>query len=261
MTDNPNLNNTLDNYIAATSKSKVAVIVPLFGYWNDVKTDQLNEETLKWSLDRIYSSVHNIYIIFVGELGRTAQPVADILIGKKQGGNVIGVAAKRGWTYADYLREGFKVAQKETDAAFIINVNPWLLCQHNGIDILVDRINRDDVNIVSGFDTRGTVQEGFDMLKYNAPIEENDLNLDFMGMKRYAAEMIDIDINYKSHYFIARDMWQSSFAKGFNVITTQSLPIFSFDIDWSDLESREDFEADKAYFISKWKFDPSIKYV
>ncbi len=258
---NVSLSKTLDDFVAQTVKSRIAVVVPLYGYWTDGKSDQLNAETLRLSLDRAYSSVHQVYFIFVAEVGRLDKNVSNALVKYERGGNCKGVAMRRGDTYADYVREGFKVALEETNAEFIVNINPWLLFQHNGLDILIDRVNREDIKVACGYDLRGVVEpEAFDNQIFQIPSELHLMSLDFMCMKRLTAEMVPFDQKYKTHYFLSRDVWQGLFNKGFLSITSQRVPIFTFEVDWKELESVEDFEADKAYFISKHRFDPDIKY-
>lgn len=261
MNQNNNLDDTLKKFMTVTARSKVAVIVPLFGYWKDAVSDQLNAETLKVSLDRCYSSVHQLYIIFVSEAPRLPTDVAQILVTKAAAGNTKGVLMDPGSTYTDYVRKGLEVALSDTDAQFIINLNPWMINQHNGLDILVDRINRDDVKIVSGFNLQGVIDDAtFDAHTFNVPKEERDLALDLVGMKRQTAEMLNIDKNFKTHAFLARDMAQVMYKEGFESITTQRVPIFTFNVDWRDLETEAEFEADRQYFISKWKYDPGIQY-
>ncbi len=255
------LDQTLNDFVARTVKSRIAVVIPLFGYWKDAKSDQLNAETLKLALDRVYSSVHSIYFIFVGDVTRMDTGVANIIAKYQKAGNCKGVAMKRGDTYSDHVREGFKVALTDTDAEFIVNVNPWILFQHNGLDMIIDRVNMDDVKVVCGYDIRGTIApETFDQQVFTLPREDRELNFDFIAMKRLMAEMVAIDDNYKTHSFFPRDVWQGVYSKGFETISSQRIPIFTFEVDWKDLEAREDFEADKAYFIGKHRYDPDIKY-
>lgn len=256
------LDDKLQDFVNKTAKSKVAVVVPLFGYWKDAPSDQLNQLTLKLTLDRMYSSVHHVYYVFVSEAPRLPADVASVLVAKNAGGNAQGVLiTKKGATYADYLREGIRAALESTDAAFVVGVNPWVLAQHNGLDILVDRVNVDDAKIVSGFDVRGVIRsEAFDTQSFQLPKEERDMSFDFFGMRRSTAELILIDDSYKTHGFLARDFWQSMYKEGFECITTQRVPIFPFDVDWAELESSADFEADRQHFISKWRFDPGIQY-
>ncbi len=256
------LDNKLREFINKTAKSKVAVVIPMYGYWKDAPSDQLNHLTIKLTLDRLYSSVHQLYIVFVSEAPRLPDEVASLLVARAHGGNTSGVLIKkRGATYADYLREGIKVALETTDAQFIVNLNPWVLLQHNALDILIDRVNTDDAQIACGFDVRGAIEpKSFDNQSFTFPKEIRDLSFDFVGMRRSTAETIVLDDNYRTHGFLARDLWQRCFVKGFESITTQRVPIFPFDVDWKEFETSGEHEADKQYFVNKWKYDPSIEY-
>lgn len=253
------LESTLHSFMNVTAKSKVAVVVPLFGYWKD-SSQQLDIDTLKLSLERLYSSIHNLYFIFVAEAQRLPDDVANYIVTKQQAGNVKGVRVKGGSSYPDYVRKGFEVALDD-EAQYIVIANPWMIIQHNGLDILVDRINRGDAKIVSGFDVRGIIQaENFATTEFQVPEEIKFLSYNFFGMNRMSAEMIGFDEKYLTHAFLARDIWQSMYPRGFEVMSTQRIPIFSFEVDWTEFESVADFEADRAYFIKKWKFDPGIEY-
>ncbi len=79
-------------------------------------------------------------------------------------------------------------------------------------------------------------------------------------MTRSFVETISIDHNYKTHFFLARDMWQEMFSRGHESVVSQFLPIHSFNVDWTLLEDIVDFNQDRAYFTSKWKFDPGIEF-
>lgn len=255
------LDRTLDSFVARTSKSKVAVIVPLFGYVKDAPSEQLNVDTLKLSLDRINSSVHQIYIVFVGEVKKVPEDVGNIIVGRVQAKNAVFTNVPEGSSYADYLRAGFKTVMDDLEVQFVVNINPWLIFQHNGIDIMVDRINMDDAKVISGFDLRGIIEPGeFHAYRANAPLEERDMTLDMFGFRRMMLDLFRIDDSYKTHYFMARDICQATFREGFELITTERVPIFSFKFDWKDFEPGENFEADRVYFIKKWGFDPGLKY-
>ena len=84
--------------------------------------------------------------------------------------------------------------------------------------------------------------------------------MNFVCVKRPYAEMITMDSRYLTHYFIGVDFWQNMFAKGFEVISSQFIPTYSFGVDWTMLESREEFESDKRHFIEKWRFAPNVNY-
>lgn len=257
------LEKTLHSFMSVTDKSKVAVVIPLFGYWEDAPSEQLNEDTLKLTLDRIYSNVHHLYIIFVAEEKRLSLKVGNILAAKNKGGNAKGVSMKRGATYADYLRAGISAALEDTKSQYVICVNPWVMLQHNALDVLVDRTNRsDDAKIVSGFDVNGVIEGSkFDNHIYNLPVEERGIDTNCFGMKRFIAEMLPVDTVYKTHSFVGRDIWQSLFIKGFQSVMSQKIPMFSFDVDWTEFETKEQFEIDKKHFEGKWRYnDDNIKY-
>lgn len=246
--------------MSVTAKSKVAIIIPLYGYWKDASTEQLTADTLKLTLDRIGSSVHQVYIIFVGEGDRVDSAVGSIVLGRVQAGNATFVQMETGSSYADFIKAGLDFL-KGINTQFVININPWLVFQYDGIDILVDRINRDDAKIVSGFDLRGLIEPvEFNTYKSPLPKEERNLCIDMFGLKTQFIDMLEFDSKYKTHYFIGRDMWQRMFVRGFESVSSQKIPIFTFEVDWTELENGGDFEADKLNFISKWGFDPSIKF-
>lgn len=261
----PDLEKTLNSFIANTSRSKVAVIVPLYGYWKTIMENPLNVETLKLTVDRINTSQHQLYIFFVGVTNLIQSDVANYLMGKMQAGNCYGVEVGESATYADYLREGFRVAHDtpDVDAAYFIVLNPWVLIQQNGIDMMVDRLNiGDNAKIISGYDLHESISTNdFDMVEFEkfcmaVPKEQRDLNTNFFGITRYALEMVTLNPNIKTSHYFKWDMAQSLYQRGYDVITTQRLPIFVFDIDLQDIEQQSDVEADKNYYISVWGFSP-----
>jgi hypothetical protein len=252
---------TLESFISKTEKSKIAVVIPMFGYWKE--SYQLDELTLKATLSRIYSHIHQIYLLFLvdEDSNRTPMRVASMMAGKYKGGNCAIIPVKKGSGYGEYLRIGIQKAIA-TNSQYIVVANPWIQISTNGIDILVDRINRNDAYIVSGFDCKGKIDPGaFDKQIYNLPDEFRGIDINLFGMKKTTAEIISFDEGFKTHYFIGRDAWQTVFTKGFESIITQRVPIFSFDVDWTEFESAVQFKQDENYFISKWKYgDESIQY-
>jgi hypothetical protein len=114
--------------------------------------------------------------------------------------------------------------------------------------------------IVSGFDVKEKVQpESFDEYIASFPNEDKAMNIDFIGMPRAGADMLKIDCDIKTKRFTEKDIWQRMYRNGYGVITSQRIPIYSFDIDWTYLESDEMFNTDKEAFIKKWGFNPGIK--
>lgn len=262
------LDNSIKDFMSATAKSKVAVIVPLYGFWGDVPNNPVNGEVLKVALSRLYSSAHQLYNIFVANPNtipddlKNPNSVANILLSRSKQGNAVNLPVKRTASYPEYVMEGIEYALKETNAQFIVVFNPWVMIQENGLDIIVDRCNRaDDAKVISGFDLRTLVEaENFDLYKANIPAEERDLSFDFLAMPRFVAEMISIDPNYQTHTFLQRDMWQQVMQKSFEAVTSQRVPIFPFNFPWNKYETKEIFDADKAYFNQKWRFDPGISF-
>lgn len=263
-----NLDNTIQDFMSVTAKSTVAVVVPLYGFWGDVSENPVNGEVLKLALNRLYSNVHHLYIIFVAHPDslphepNDPNSVTNILIGRTKMGNVKNIPVKRNANYADYLREGIDAALTETNAQFIMVFNPWVMIQEGGVDILIDRANRaDDAKVVSGFDLRSVIEpENFDTYRNSMPSEEWDLSFNFLAMPRYVAEQVALDPHYHTHAFLERDLWQQVVTRGYAVIASQKIPIFPFDFPWNDYEQKAEFEADRAHFTEKWHFDPGILY-
>ena len=144
------LDKTLKEFIGVTAKTKVAVIVPLFGYWKDIKNNEVNGEILNIALNRLYSNIHGLYVIFVAHPEslpnnlKDPLSVTNILLGWAKKGNIVNVPVERKATYNQYLIEGMKAALDSTDATFIVVYNPWILIQEGAIDVLIDRANRSD---------------------------------------------------------------------------------------------------------------------
>ena len=262
------LDSTIDNFMSVTGKSKVAVVVPLYGFWGDIPDNPVNGEVLKVALDRLYSNVHQLYIIFVAHPQsipnnmNDPNSVANILLGKSKMGNTKNISVSRTASYTEYVNEGIDYAINETNAQFMVVFNPWVMIQEGGLDSLIDRANRaDDAKVVSGYDLRMAIEpENFDSYVNYTPSEEWDFSFNLVAMPRFVAEQVSLDPNYKTHVFLERDIWQQVAMRNFAVISTQRVPIFPFDFPWNEYEKRKEFEADKQYFIKKWSFDPGLNY-
>lgn len=257
MQNQEQLDKSLDNFMKKTAKSTVAVIVPLYGYWNDVKTEQLDKTTLQLTLDRLTSDIHQLYILFVGDEKRIPNSVANIIISKAQGGNAIGIPIDSSATYVQYVAEGIRVAINETNARFFIVINPWIVLQQHSIDNLIERINiGDNAKVICGYDLRPVIDaKQFDSYDNPAPKEIQDVNFDFFGLERFTAEIATLDPNYQTRWYLEKDFWQTLFSKGYDIIVSQRIPFYSFDVDWTELEPNYNKKVDKEYFINKWHFD------
>ena len=256
------LEETINTFINTAQKAKVSIIIPMFGYWNDVSSPQLNEETLRISCERMISNIHNVYTIFVADENRLSKQVQNTLINLSQAGNFKGVSAKITDTYGDYVRKGINCALA-TDSEYIIVINPWVMLQHNAIDILVDLINHDAAKVVSAYDMNKTIDDvAFISHKFHLPKDYMGIDMNMFGMRRYTAEIINFDDNFKTHFFIGRDAWQTLLQKGFQCMITERVPMFSFNINWKELEGNIEYQEDKEYFAKKWHFNvDDIDYI
>lgn len=254
---------TADDFISKTARTKVAIIIPMFGYWTDKKGGFLDEEVLDASLERARSYAHNAYVILLAEPQRLPPETAKVINSKFIAGNARGIAMPVGSSYGDYLRKGMEVAIKETDAQFFVFINPWVVIQEHGVDTLIDRINvPDNAPVICGYDMREKLAPD-DFLKYKAtaPMELRMLTFNFFGVNRYIAEMCHLDADMKTQTYLERDFFQNVAMKGYNAVSSERVPIFSFVFDWRDYVPLADFEEDKAIFQSKWSFLPDdVRY-
>ncbi len=254
---------TADDFISKTARSKVAIIIPMFGYWNDLKDGFLDEEVLDACLERARSYAHNAYIIILAEPTRLPVSTAKVINSKYVAGNARGVAMENGSSYGDYVRKGMQVVLKETDAQYFVFLNPWVVIQDHGVDTLIDRINiPDNAPAICGYDMREKLTPD-DFLAYKATVPEELrlLTFNFFGVNRYIAEMCPLDPEIKTQAYLERDFFQNVAAKGYSAVSSERVPIFSFAFDWRQYIPMADYEHDAARFQSKWRFLPEdIKY-
>lgn len=258
----------VDTFIARTAPSKVAIVVPLFGYWNTVPNNELNEKLLRLTLKQLHSQNHALYFFFVAEAAKTSNELANELTVLAHAGNVKGVSIPSGSSYGDYVREGLHVARTETEAAFFVVFDPRSIVQKNAIDVLIDRVNSsDEAKMVSGYDIADTIhadtEEDF-MATFEAyhnptPKEERAIDFSFMGVARYTLEMILLDENFRTPGYMQYDIWQQLFKMGFEAITSQQIPIYLIPENMKMYEKAEARELDRVYFTSKWGFAPDLK--
>lgn len=252
-----------DDFIATTARTKLAIIVPLFGYWQDVKDGFLDEEVLDASLERARSYAHNAYVIILAEPQRLPASTAKVINSKYIAGNARGVAMPNGSSYGDYIRKGMQVALTETDAQYFVFINPWVVVQDHGVDTLIDRINvPDNAPVICGYEMHEKLTpDEFLKHKANAPEELLKLTFNFFGVNRYIAEMCPLDSDMKTQTYLERDFFQNVAAKGYSAVSSERVPIFSFSFDWREYIVDEDYQHDGARFLSKWKFVPEdIRY-
>lgn len=254
----PKMTPTADDFISKTQRSKVAIVIPLFGYWQDLKDGFLDEDVLNASIERARSYAHNYYVILLAEPQRLPPSAAKVINSKYVAGNARGVAMPVGSTYGDYLRKGMQVATQETDAQFFVFLNPWVVIQDHGVDTLIDRINLpDNAPVICGYDMREKLSPD-DFLKHkaSAPEELRMLTFNFFGVSRYIAEMVQLDPGMKTQAYLERDFFQNVAARGYNAVSSERVPVFSFSFDWRQYIPAEDYQHDKAAFLAKWRFLP-----
>jgi hypothetical protein len=239
-----------------------SVIVPLYGFRNDNVIPQLNAENLLITLQRINLFYHKFYLIFVVERKQLPDEIKNILIGKNSGGNVKVVVVDEGSPYLTYIENGVECALNETSSNFIACVNPSVILQPFALDNIIERVNKSDIDICSGYDVRkpGIVVSLFDDMVIDAPKEYQGFDTNFFIAKKPAMQLLAFDPNYFTRYFIDRDIWSIANSKGLISICSERYLYYSFDVNWKKMESRDEFEMDRQYFIKKWGFDPSIKY-
>jgi hypothetical protein len=223
-----------DDFISKTARSKVAIIIPMFGYWQDVKDGFLDEVTLDSSLERARSYVHNAYVILLGEPQRLPVSAAKVINSKYIAGNARGVAMPVGSSYGDYVRKGMQVALTETDAQYFVFLNPWIIIQDHGIDTLIDRINiPDNAPVICGYDMREKIlPDEFLAYHANVPEELRMLTFNFFGVNRYIAEMCPLDTDIKTQAYLEREFFQNVAAKGYSAVASERVPIYSLSFDW-----------------------------
>lgn len=239
----------------------IAIIIPLFGYWNDLGISELNLDVLKYTLARLNSYFNKVYFIFPCEPGRMEADIKNYLAVKQLGGNSTGVQVEQYATYSEYVNEGIAFALEETDAKFFVIANPWIALRNGAIDTLVDLLNRPDVAVCSGYDLRkDEISDAeIDTHEFNPPKEFTALDINLFGMSRAIAEAMKLDSSYKTTSFLSRDFFEELTSKRYPVLMTQNVVFYSFPVTWADIEDPGDFLEDRQKFLDKWKFDPGIK--
>lgn len=238
----------------------VAIIIPLYGYWKDLANSELNLDVLKYTLSRATSFHNKIYFLFPCEAPRLDNEVKNYLVGKQLAGNAVGVEVEPFATYADYVNEGIEFALEETDARFLIVMNPWIAVREGGLDRMLNLLNRADVSACSGYDMRkkNLPDTELDTYEFNPPQDTVGFDINFFGITRPVADMMRFDIGYRSTAFLSRDFYEEMRRNGYSLLLTEQIPFYSFPVSWKDLEDPGDFAQDKQKFNEKWRFDPLI---
>jgi len=198
--------------------------------------------------------------------------VQNVLIGRSKAGGMEVLDLDKYSGYGDYIKDGIEYLLENTDCEYIVITNPWIMLKDNSIDQMAQRLNTGDVDIISGVDLRklvwgtynGIPAEQFDTFNFNPPTEIANKHFDFnfWGMTRQHAQVLisRIDTDYKTIFFQQADIWGNAFNIQYNLISSQFLPFYSFDIDFKTVDAKDEFEEDKQHFIDKWGFITETKY-
>ena len=258
-----NNNEEMSSVVSTVPKDQtIAVILPLYGFFRDLTSPELNLEVLKSVLSRLRSYNNKVYFLFPSEPPRLPDDIKNYLLGQQLGGNAVGVEVDPFSTYSDYVNEGISFALEETDSRFLIVVNPWVAIRPGSIDTMVSLLNRPDVAVCSGTDLRkmNISDQEADTYVFNPPRDFTGLDINFFGLTRPVAESVKIDTQYKTVSFLSRDLYENLSRMGFPSMLTQHIPFYSFPVTWKDLEDPGDFQEDHDLFLQKWRFEtPDIR--
>ena len=248
------------------AEQKIGIVIPMYGYFADLPEQQLEWEALSVFLKSVKSRNLKSFLVFPAETKRLSKNVQNVLIGRQQGGGMEIVQMDPYSSYGDYVQEGISYLLEETDCQFIVIANPWIFLKEDSIDQMAQRLNTVNADLVCGVDLRKIVWDGkvgipaeeFEVFNFNPPTELNnkEFNLDFWGMTRAIAQVLKIDGTFKTKYFQLPDLWGNAFRASYSIVQTQYLPFYSFDVDWKQIDSEEEFLEDQAKFIAKWGFNP-----
>lgn len=246
---------------------KIGIVCPMYGYYVDSAEPQLDWQELSTVIGRLKSTTLSSYLVFTCESDRLSKNVKNVLIGRQKGGGMQVLEVDKYSTYSEYLNEGINYLLDETDCEFIITVNPWVLLREDSIDQMAMRLNTDNVDILSGVDLRkikwgsqeGIPPEQFETFNFNPPQEliNKEFDFNFWGMTRSRAQQLKIDSNYKTIFPVQFDIWGTAFSYSFQIVSSQYLPFYSFDVKFKEFCTEGEFEEDKAKFQQKWGFIPS----
>jgi len=250
------------------AEQKIGIVIPCYGYFQDLANQQLDWEELSVFLKSVKSSNLKSFLVFPAETKRLSKNVQNVLIGRQRGGGMEIIEMDPYSSYGDYIQEGISYLLEETDCQFIVVANPWISLKDDSIDQMAQRLNTVNVDLVCGVDLRKIVWDGkvgipaeeFQVFNFNPPIEvqNKNFNIDFWGMTRAVAQVFKIDVAFKTKYFQLPDIWGNAFRSGYKIVETQYLPFYSFDVDWKQVDQESEFLEDKQHFIDKWRFDPNV---
>jgi len=247
-----------DIFATIPPEETVAIIIPMYEMTKDGLVPAVNYQMLEVALLRLRSYFHKTFKIFVGEKTRTTDEALGVVQGHLAAKNALLVDTDEFATLGMYIQDGLEAAKQHTTSKYFIVATPWQMVGNASVDVLLERSNKVDVGIVSGFDVRsaGVAPADFDTYKFNPPREFRALDINFWCITRAVADSLVIDPKYQTQEILQRDIFQLMHARGYNVIQSQQAPIYTFAIDWTPAEGEKELAEDKEYFKSKWGFIP-----
>lgn len=237
---------------------KTIIIIPLYGYFKDTPTEQLNYETLVKFMEGFRFKDRYVQYVFIGESSRLTEDVLNAVVVKFANGATKFLDMPPFSVYADYLQHGLEYSLEDTSNEFIVFANPWVALGWSTLDDLVARLNATDYAMICGWDKKEDNMKPEDFLTGNitSPVERVGISRDLFGINRTIGGMISFDDGYKTPYFVVADLWGQIHSMGQESLRSGMLPYYSFDVDWSLIEPEDNFNEDLKYFEAKWKFIP-----
>lgn len=265
MADNTNDLPAPDIFATIPKEETATIIVPLYEMTKDSLVPVITHEMLQVALLRLRSFFHKSYLVFVGESGRTTNEALAVVQGHLAAHNAVYTEIEQFSSFGMYLQAGLKAGLEQTESKYFIFATPWQMVGSSSVDVLLERINRIDIAMCSGFDTRlpvpsigyeGVSPADFDSVKFNPPREFLGIDVNFFGMTKTIADTLQFDPTYSTRSMLQQDLFQVLKSRQSYAAITQQVPIYTFDIDWSPIEDEQAISADKEYFKSKWGFLP-----
>ena len=144
----------------------------------------------------------------------------------------------------------------------IIIINPNIVFSPGSIDLMIRRLEKTNVGILSGFydknfDYNKVQNNSGNTFSYRGDVK-NIISPSFWGIKTNFWQLTKPDFNYKTKEYFAMDLKMKLFIKGIDSVSSKELSFFYTDPDYDSSKNSDFTEEDKKYFLSKWHFFPII---
>ncbi len=246
-----------DIFATIPKEETATIIVPMYGYQRPGGVPALNAQMLSIPLFRLRSFFHAVYLIFVYEEKSLEKDVNDFISARQMQGNSLRVEISRESSFGMFLEAGFAESLDKTASRYLIVAAPWQVLGKDSVDVLLERINRVDIGLCSGYDVRkaGVQPANFDKYKF-VPIQEfRDFEINFFGVTKPVAQMMKFDPQYKTRKMLEKDLYQQ-LRINYNIISSQGVPIYPLVDEMPEIEAPSARLEDIERFKMKWKFVP-----